>query len=386
MRIVDKIIADIKTRGDEAVIQYTKKFDNVTLSPRQFKLSPAEVKKIAKSVKNKEFIEAVRIAYNNIYRYHQNYFLKTFKPFTYKRDGLEIKCKFIPIESVCIYIPGGTYPYVSTVLMNVIPAKVAKVKNIYLTTPPKNITPELVYTAVICKIKEIYRIGGAQAIAAFAYGTKSIPKVDKIVGPGNIYVTLAKKQVYGDVGIDMLAGPTEIVIYADDPKVNYEYVLFDLLAQAEHDTRAKAILITPLNKLAKFVERSAPAEFKNRIKIINSNRIEESVKLINRIAPEHLEIISKNANYIINKIKNAGVILNGRFSSAVLSDYVAGPSHTLPTGETVKFSSVLSVKDFIKEINIIKYKRKNLEDIEAAKVLSSVERMKYHKEALNVRT
>jgi len=385
MHIVDKVIADIRAHGDKAIIQYTKKFDKVELTPEQFKLSAREAESIAKNVKNKEFIEAIRTAYNNIYLYHKNYYIRNFKSFIYKRNGVEIKCKFIPVESVCIYIPGGVYPYISTVLMSAIPAKVAKVKNIYLTTPPKNITPELVYAALVCKVKEIYRIGGVQAIAAFAYGTRSIPKVDKIVGPGNIYVTMAKKHVYGDVGIDMLAGPTEVVIYADEPHTNHAYVLFDLLAQAEHDTSAKAILITPLDSLAKFVKRNTPAELKNRVKVIISSEIDKSIELINSIAPEHLEVISKNSNYIINRVKNAGVILDGQLSSAVLSDYVTGPSHILPTGKTAKFSSVLSVKDFIKETNIIKYKHKNLEDIKAAKILSSMEHMRYHTEAINVR-
>lgn len=373
------IIEQVRNEGDRALMFYTQKFDRFILTKKDFSVKKEEIKQAYRKV-SKEFLIAVKKAYRNIQLFHNQQYTAIKKI----RKG-RIGEKFLPLESVCIYTPGGRYTYPSTILMSAIPARVAKVEEIYLTTPARNLTPEVLVTADICKVDKIYRLGGAQAIAAFAYGTETIPKVDKIVGPGNIYVTLAKKILFGEVGIDLLAGPSEVIILADN-SAKTEYVLSDLLAQVEHDSLAKAILLSQEEKLMKKIKKQIPGKFRKQIKIVKISSLEEGIEYINQQAPEHLELVVRNAEQIAEKIKNAGAIFIGNYSPVAIGDYLAGPSHILPTGGTAKFSSGLSVYDFLKRISIIRYNQKKFkEDVSSALTLAKTEGMNYHYQSLKIR-
>ena len=369
---VSRIIQKIKKNGDKAIINYEKKFSKVKTRSRKILYTNKEITKISKKTDQK-VKRAIDLAYSRIKKFHLK---QKFSPFKYlDKYNNELSYKYSAIEKVGVYVPGGTASYPSTVLMNCIPAIVAGVKNIYLTTPSldSNINPAVVYAAKKCGVKKIYKTGGAHSIAAFAYGTKNFEKVDKIVGPGNTYVACAKKEVFGDVGIDMVAGPSEVSIVADrhaDP----ELVAADLIAQAEHDIFAQSILITDSRKLIDLVNLSLK---KQLIKLPKKNIASQSLRkfglailsknnrkiidIVNTIAPEHLELHTKKNDKIIKGIKNAGSIFIGKFSPEAIGDYIAGPNHVLPTSGSARFSSGLSVNDFLKRHSLIKITKTGIE-------------------------
>ena len=370
--LVKKILSDVKKGGDKAVVNYEKKFSKIKTKANKIKFSKAEINKISKKIDIK-LKKSIDLAFIRIKKFHTKQKFSTFK---YKDNFQnELSYKFSPIERVGVYVPGGTASYPSTVLMNCIPALVAGVKNIYLTTPALNskVNPAIIYAAKKCKVKEIYKIGGAQSIAAFTYGTKTFKKVDKIVGPGNTFVASAKKEVFGEVGIDMVAGPSEVSIVADKYS-NPDWIASDLIAQAEHDVFAQSILITNSKDLIKSVNLSLKSQLKFLPKkniafkslknfglaiLANSNK--KILEVINTIAPEHLEIISEKHKRIIKKVKNAGSIFIGKFSPEAMGDYLAGPNHVLPTSGSAKFSSGLSVNDFLKRHSLIKITKSGIE-------------------------
>ncbi len=352
--IVKNIIDRVRKEGDDAVSYFTKKYDGIELLPNDFKISEKEIDTAVKNA-DKGFLSAVKQAKKNIEIFQKKILPKST---VIKKNGIILKHIFNPIEKVGIYVPGGKFSYPSTILMTAIPAKIAGIKKIVVVSPPQNLTKEVIATAKICGVDEIYRVGGIQAIAALAYGTKTISKVDKIVGPGNAFVTEAKRQVFGDVGIDMLAGPSEVLIIADDT-ANPDFIISDLTAQCEHAQNAKAILVS----LSKKLSNSVFAETRNlykQIKIINVKNIEQAIKIANEVAPEHIEIMTKNADNVSRKIRNAGAVFIGNYSPVALGDYFAGPSHVLPTNGTSRFSSGLSVYNFLKSSSVIRYEKSAL--------------------------
>jgi len=365
--VVSEVIKDIKVNGDKALINYTKKFDNVDIS--NFRVTINEIKDSYKDV-SEEFIEILKKAIYNIEKFHKN---QTVNDFQYNTKNNSVIGQITtPIERVAVYIPGGKAIYPSTVLMNVIPAKIAGVKEIVIITPPDKfgkVNSNILVAADLLNINEIYKIGGAQAVAAVAYGTKTIKAVNKIVGPGNIYVAEAKRQVFGIVDIDMIAGPSEILILADEES-NPKYIARDLLSQAEHDENAKPYLITNSEKIIietlkfveKYIDESKRKEIlkiciNNNLLIFKVEDVDEMFKISNYIAPEHLELLIKNPMEKLNKITNAGSIFIGEYSPEPVGDYFAGPNHTLPTSGTAKFSSPLGVYDFLKRSSYIKYSK-----------------------------
>ncbi len=374
INIVRKILQDVKKNGDSAVLKYIKKFDNVVLKTSELKVKTSEIESAYKKV-DKNFLYALKLARLNIYKFHKRQLRNNWR---INSSGIKVESCFIPIEKVGIYVPGGKAAYPSTVLMAGIPAKVAGVEKIVLCTPclqDKSLSPYVLVAASEIGIRDIYKIGGAQAIAVLGFGTKTIPKVDKIVGPGNEYVTIAKSLVYGIVGIDSLAGPSEVVIVADD-SANPVYIASDILAQAEHSEDAMAILITNSEKLVKLVQ----IEIKQQIKSLNRNRIiekslnsrgviiivknlSEAVDIVNVKAPEHLEVMVSDYNKILPKIKNSGAVFIGNYSPSALGDYIAGPSHILPTFSSARFSSALGVDDFVKRVSFISSTQKNIKKI-----------------------
>lgn len=370
---VENILKDVKKRGDKALFEYTKKFDKVDL--KTLEVSEEEIQKAFDTI-DKELLEVIKYSHDNIKLFHErqvrnNFILK-------KENGVSLGQIINPIEKVGLYVPGGTAAYPSTVLMNAVPAKIAGCKEIIMVTPPTSdgtILPSLLVAAKIAGVDRIFKVGGAQSIAALSYGTESIPKVYKIVGPGNIYVAMAKKMVYGEVSIDMIAGPSEVLIIADD-SANPVHVAADLLSQAEHDKLAASILVTTSKELAKNVieqleiqlkelerEEIARTSIENQGRIIITKTIDEAIKISNEIAPEHLELVVSNPFELLTKIKNAGSIFMGHNTPEPLGDYLAGPNHTLPTSGTAKFSSPLSVDDFIKKSSFIYYSKEGLEEV-----------------------
>lgn len=377
---VKDVLDNIKKNGDKALFDYTEKFDGVKLD--NLKVSENEIEEAYNSL-DKELIKSLEEAHNNIEKFHRNQVQKSF--ITNDEEGKILGQIVNPIEKVGIYVPGGTAPLPSTVLMNAIPAKVAGVNKIVMTTPPAKdgkISSVILAAAKIAGVTEIYKLGGAQAIGALAFGTETVPKVYKIVGPGNIYVAMAKKQVFGSVDIDMVAGPSEVLVIADS-KANAKYIAADLLSQAEHDTLACSILVTPSNEVAnnvaKEVEKQLEKLSRNEIarksienygRIIVTENMNEAIDLANEIAPEHLELAVENPFDYLSRIKNAGAIFLGEYSPEPLGDYFAGPNHTLPTSGTAKFASPLSVDAFIKKSSVIYYTREAL-----AKVKDSIIRI-----------
>lgn len=365
--VVKEIIANVRERGDDALIEYAKKFDKVELKSLQ--VEKQEIDAALNSVDG-EFIKILKRAAENIKAFHT----------MQKREGFEIKNndgaivgqKIIPVEKAGLYVPGGTAAYPSTVLMDAIPAKIAGVEQVVMVTPPSkdgSVNPVILAAAAIAGVDKIYKVGGAQAVAALAYGTKSIPKVDKIVGPGNAFVAEAKKQVFGLVSIDMIAGPSEILIVADD-KNNPEHIAADLLSQAEHDKMASAVLITDSRAfglaVAEAIERQIPlleradiarASIDDNGKIIVAEDLSYAIELANALAPEHLELCLDNPFEYLNKIKHAGSVFLGRNCPEAMGDYIAGTNHTLPTSGTARFSSALSVDDFIKKTQYVYYSK-----------------------------
>ena len=374
-KVVQKILHDVKINSDKAVIRLTKKFDNFNVdSFDQLKVTSDEINRALK-ITDKKIINAIKNAYERIKSYHKRQFPKD--DFYKDKQGVLLGSKWNPINSVGLYVPGGTASYPSSVLMNSIPAIVAGVKRIVMVVPTQkgNMNPSILAAAKVLGINEIYKIGGAQAIGALAFGTKSIKKVDKIFGPGNAYVALAKKNVFGTVGIDMIAGPSEILVVADE-RNNPKHIAIDLLSQAEHDKLAQSILITPSKTFAEKVNTEINIELKklSRVeiakkswndfgKIIVVQNREECIHLINLIAPEHLELTIANANEMLKKINNAGAIFLGKYTPEAVGDYIAGPNHVLPTDRTSKFSSGLNVLDFMKRTSVVRCDLKSLKKI-----------------------
>lgn len=372
---VAKILKEVKVNGDKAVLDYTSKFDKAFLTSESMKVKDEEIEEAYAQV-DPDFLNVLRKAKINIESYHAKQ--KQNSWFDTSDNGVILGQKVTPIDAVGVYVPGGKAAYPSSVLMNVLPAKVAGVRRIAMTTPPDKDGKVYAGTLVAANeagVTEIYKVGGAQAIAALAYGTESIPKVDKIVGPGNIYVALAKKAVYGHVSIDSIAGPSEILVLADET-ANPRFVAADLLSQAEHDELASSILVTTSMKLAeevavhvdKFIEQLSRKEIiqkslNNYGYILVAENMEDAIEAVNDIASEHLEIMTKEPFTVMTKIRNAGAIFIGEYSSEPLGDYMAGPNHVLPTNGTAKFFSPLSVDDYIKKSSIISYSREALEPI-----------------------
>jgi histidinol dehydrogenase len=372
---VNNIIEDVKTRKDVAIFDYTKRFDKADLNSDTIKVTEDEIKE-AYTLIDSSVLEVIRKAAKNIEIYHAKQ--KQYSWFDSEPSGIILGQKVTPIGSVGVYVPGGKAAYPSSVLMNVIPAKVAGVERIAMVTPPDKDGKIYAGTLVAANeagVTEIYKVGGAQAIAALAHGTESIKKVDKIVGPGNIYVALAKKAVYGHVSIDSIAGPSEILVIADET-ANPRYVAADLLSQAEHDELASSILVTTSKEIAeqvsievdKFVsvlprQEIMQKSLDNYGYILLADSLEDAIDTANEIASEHLEIITKDPFMVMTKIKNAGAIFLGEYSSEPLGDYFAGPNHVLPTNGTAKFFSPLGVDDFIKKSSIISYSKEALEPI-----------------------
>lgn len=394
---VNEILSNVRTNGDKAVFEYTEKFDHIHLSAETVQVTPKEIED-AYTVVEQSLVTIIQKAIVNIREYHEKQ--KQYSWFDTKQDGTMLGQKITPLQRVGVYVPGGKAVYPSSVLMNVIPAKVAGVDEIIMVTPATNgqVNPNTLVAAHEAGVDKIFKIGGAQAIGALAYGTESIPKVDKITGPGNIYVALAKKAVYGHVNIDSIAGPSEILIIADET-ANPRYVAADLLSQAEHDELASSILITTSESLAaqvsEEVDRMISELSRSEIMqksvdnygyILLVNNIEEAIKTADEIASEHLEIMTANPYDVMLRIRNAGAIFIGEYSSEPLGDYFAGPNHVLPTNGTAKFFSPLSVDDFIKKTSIISYTRDALEkvhlDIEA---FAEAEQLTAHANSIKVR-
>ena len=395
---VKEILDKVKEEKDAAVFAYTAKFDGAELTADTIEVTDAEIEEAYAQVDD-TLLTVIRKAKDNIESYHAKQRQNSW--FDSKPDGIILGQKITPLHRVGVYVPGGKAVYPSSVLMNVMPAKVAGVDEIIMVTPPgKNgkVSPNTLVAAKEAGVDKIYKVGGAQAIAALAYGTESIPKVDKIVGPGNIYVALAKKAVYGHVSIDSIAGPSEILVVADET-ANPRYVAADLLSQAEHDELASAILVTTSEKLAHEVSDQVDGFLKelSRAEIISksldnygyillADTMEDVIDVANEIASEHLEIQTKNPFEVMTKIRNAGAIFIGEYASEPLGDYFAGPNHILPTNGTAKFFSPLSVDDFIKKSSIISYSREALQkvhkDIES---FAKAEQLTAHANSIHVR-
>ena len=395
---VEKIVNDVRDRGDEALFGYTKQFDKANINAGNVLVTKEEIEYAYTQVDEK-LIEVIRKAKENIRTYHEKQ--RQYSWFDSDPKGIMLGQKVTALESVGVYVPGGKAVYPSSVLMNIMPAKVAGVKNIIMTTPC-NSEGEVYATTLVAANEAgapaIYKAGGAQAIAALAYGTESIPKVDKIVGPGNIFVALAKRAVYGHVSIDSIAGPSEILVIADET-ANPRYVAADLLSQAEHDEMASAILITTSKELAEKVSAQVDEFIKvlSRKEIIRksidtygyillADNMADAVEAANAIASEHLEIVTANPFDVMTRIKNAGAIFIGEYSSEPLGDYFAGPNHVLPTNGTAKFFSPLSVDDFIKKSSIIYYSREALEEVhEDIESFAKSEQLTAHANSIAVR-
>ncbi len=376
---VRRIIEEVRLDGDEALTKFTKKFDRVKLLPRQFKVTEGETNGAYQNIDTK-LVDTLKTAIQNV----TNFYKKEIKrPWKIKdEDGVILGEKYDSLERVGIYIPSGTAPLVSTVYMTVLPAKMAGVKSIVLVSPPNKygtLNPHILVVANLLKVNEIYKIGGAQAIAALALGTKTIPKVDKIIGPGNQYVTEAKRQLFGYVDIDMLAGPSEIAIIANRYS-NTAFIKSDLEAQSEH-LRGLSILVTTSKAQAKFFKKEVESGY-----VILVKNLEEAIEAVNKISPEHLEILIKSPQRIIKKIKNCGAIFLGPYAPVSIGDYIAGPSHVLPTGGSARFFSGLGLDDFIRRTHIISYSKKALEKIkEAVESISQLEGLNKHAESMKVR-
>ncbi|MBE8950647.1 MAG: histidinol dehydrogenase [Quinella sp. 3Q1] len=386
IEIVRRIVSDVRKFGDAAVIDYTKKIDGVELENFAVELGEIEI--------DSEIFASLKVAAENIRRFHIEQLPKSW--ITYRGENSLLGQAVIPLERVGVYVPGGTAAYPSSVLMNIIPAKVAGVREIIMCTPNANKT--VLAAAKLAGVDKIFKIGGAQAVAAMAFGTEQIPRVNKIVGPGNIFVTLAKKEVYGHCDIDMLAGPSEILIIADDT-ANPVYAAADLLSQAEHDPLACSILITTSQTLAEKISAQVDAQLKNLPRreiaaaaiernglIVVAETLDEAIDLANFSAPEHLELLIQEPFALLPKIKNAGAIFLGAYSPEPLGDYLAGPNHVLPTGGTAKFFSVLNVETFLKRTSLISYTQKDLLGAAADIIrLAEAEGLHAHAEAIRRR-
>ena len=366
MKLVGSIIDDVRARGDKALIDYTARFDKVDLKQSELRITENQLGRFASSV-DERVVVALREAIHNVRAFHE---LQVEESWTTKpADGVRLGQRITPMERVGLYVPGGTAAYPSSVVMNVVPAQVAGVERIVLTTPPQTLSqnPALAAALLELNVTEVYAVGGAQAIAALAFGTETIPRVDKITGPGNKYVAAAKKLLFGVVGIDAIAGPTEVVIVADET-ARADFIAADLLAQAEHGEDASAILITTSESLAREVAREVgrQAESLPRREIVVSSlkdygavilveTLAEACSLVNELAPEHVEIVTNDDEAVAAQIRHAGAIFFGAYTPEAVGDYLAGPNHVLPTGRTARFSSALGVYDFVKRTSLLRY-------------------------------
>lgn len=395
---VQEIVDGVKERGDAAVFEYTEKFDKTKMDKDGIRVTEAEIREAMSQVEP-ELLEVMKKSMANIRAYHEKQ--KRYSWFDTKPDGSILGQKVTPLSSVGVYVPGGKAAYPSSVLMNIIPAEVAGVPRIAMVTPPGKdgkVNPVTLTAAHLAGATEVYKVGGAQAVAALAFGTESIPRVNKIVGPGNIFVALAKKAVYGHVSIDSIAGPSEILVLADD-SANPRFVAADLLSQAEHDELASAILVTTSMELAEavsaqvelFVKQLSRKEIlekslENYGYILVTDTLEEAIEAANDIASEHLEIVTRNPFEVMTKIQNAGAIFIGEYSSEPLGDYFAGPNHVLPTNGTAKFFSPLSVDDYVKKSSIIYYSKEALEPVHQDIIaFAEAEHLTAHANSIRVR-
>lgn len=394
---VARIVDDVRERGDEALFEYTEKFDHIKLTPETVQVTEQEIEEAYREV-DPALLDVIRKALVNIRSYHEKQRRSSW--FDSQENGIMLGQKITPLQKAGVYVPGGKAVYPSSVLMNVIPAKVAGVSQIIMTTPCRDgkVSPNTLVAAHEAGVDQIFKVGGAQAIAALAHGTRTIPKVDKIVGPGNIFVALAKKAVYGFVGIDSIAGPSEITVLADET-ANARYVAADLLSQAEHDELASAILVTTSQKLAREVEEEVNGFLKvlSRTEIIRKSldnygyillvdSLEEGIMTVDQIAPEHLEIVTANPFDAMTRVHNAGAIFLGAYSSEPLGDYFAGPNHILPTNGTARFFSPLSVDDFVKKSSIVYYSEEALRAVHTdIETFAKAEELTAHANSVAVR-
>lgn len=396
--VVENILSEIKTKGDEALLTYTRKFDCPTMEVSNLKVTSAEIE-AAYSEADAEFIEALKEAKDNIEDFHEKQKRNTWM--NNKKAGIILGQTIRGLEKVGLYVPGGTAAYPSSVLMNAIPAKVAGVGKIVMVTPPGKdgkINPNILVAADVAGVDEIYKIGGAQAVGALAFGTETVPKVDKIVGPGNIYVAMAKRSVYGYVDIDMIAGPSEILVISDEFG-DAKFLAADIMSQCEHDVLASAVLLTTSYELAEKVkaEVERQIQYLSRKSIIQQSLrdycaiivvkdLKEAVEISNEIAPEHLELVVREPFVMLGEIKNAGSVFLGDYSPEPLGDYFAGPNHVLPTSGTARFFSALSVDDFIKKSSFIYYSREALEAVNKKIIkMAEVEGLTAHANSIKVR-
>jgi histidinol dehydrogenase len=395
-KVVQGILRDVRRNGDRAVIKYTRKFDRITLTPAGLKVEPEQIQDAYRKA-DPVVVESLKLAARRISDFHGRQ--KT-KDWSYQDDGATLGQQVHALERVGLYVPGGKAAYPSTVLMNAIPAKVAEVEHLIMCTPTPGgeINPYVLIAADIVGVHDIYRVGGVQAVGAMAFGTRTIPRVDKVVGPGNQYVATAKRLVFGWVDIDLIAGPSEILVIADET-VNPVHLAADLLSQAEHDEEAWTILVTPssalieavlpeINRQLKRLPRRdiAQASLKAHGLIIRSRNLQEAMNISNRIAPEHLELAVRNPEDLLGQVKHAGSIFLGHQTPQALGDYLAGPNHVLPTGGTARFFSPLSVDDFVKKSSIIAYTREALEKVqEPLTKIARVEGLEAHARAVETR-
>jgi histidinol dehydrogenase len=394
---VTSIINDVRKRGDEALIDYTRRFDRVDLTASELRIGEETLRRSAAKA-DPEVIEALRLAIENVRAFHEREVEHSweFSP----ADGVRLGQRIAPLERVGLYVPGGTAAYPSSIVMNVVPAQVAKVERIVVTTPPRTLAENPVVAAALVElnVNEVYAVGGAQAIAALAFGTETVPRVDKITGPGNKYVAAAKKLLFGVVGIDAIAGPSEVVIVADET-ARADFIAADLLAQAEHGEDASAVLITTDRVLAERVVeevvRQAAAlprreiiqsSLENYGAIVLVNKVDEAVSLVNQLAPEHVEIVTGDDEAVAAKIKHAGAIFFGGYTPEAVGDYLAGPNHVLPTGRTARFSSALGVYDFVKRTSLLRYSSAAFDSVaDSVAVLAECEGLQAHARSASVR-
>lgn len=376
---VRKIVEDVKNNGDDAVLRYTRRFDKVKLTPKDLRVSESEINGAYQNI-SPDFIASLKIAVENVNQFYKRQVKRSWR--TVREDGVVVGERIRPLESVGIYIPSGTVPLPSSVYMTVLPAKLAGVKEVYLITPPnkyKSVDPHILVVANLLKVDGVFKAGGAQAIAALAFGTRSIPRVDKIVGPGNAYVAEAKRQVFGYCDIDMVAGPSEVVVLADD-ETDPDFVIADLNAQAEHHN-GTAILVTTSKRLARLISR---VQIKGYIVIVPS--LKQAAEVVNKIAPEHLQIMIRNPKRVLKDVRHAGAIFIGAYTPTAVGDYVAGPSHVLPTNGTARFFSGICVQDFLKSSHVISYTKKALERVKGAvEHLATLEGLPCHMESVRIR-
>jgi len=373
---VSLILKNVREKGDDALVSYTRQFDKIKLQTKDLKVTETEISGAFNEL-NSSLISSIKVAIDNATRFYKANLPKNTR--IREANGKTLSTLHVPLERVGVYVPAGQSPLVSSVYMAVIPALVAGVKEIVMVSPPnqyKTVNSFILAVASLLKVKEVYKVGGAQAVAALAYGTKTIKKVDKIVGPGNEFVTEAKRQVFGETGIDMLAGPSEVAIIASKDS-NLEYIISDLEAQTEH-RNGLGIVITNSKTIANGLRKKRLNGF-----VIRVRNLDAACAVANRIAPEHLEILTKKPSELVRKIKNAGAIFVGEYSPVSLGDYIAGPSHVLPTNNTARFFSGLSVRDFLKEIHVINYTKKALnEEYPALEKIASLESMTKHIESV----